>query len=95
IYGSDAIAGVVNIITRKNFQGGEAHAYYGEYEDGGETTELSLTLGGSGERWSGVFAASYYEQEEISSASWAQSAEPKPGAGLRAGSSGTPQGRFT
>ncbi|MFZ5661204.1 MAG: TonB-dependent receptor plug domain-containing protein [Pseudomonadota bacterium] len=95
IYGSDAIAGVVNIITRKNFQGGEAHAYYGEYEDGGETTELSLTLGGSGERWSGVFAASYYEQEEISSASWDQSAEPTPGAGIRAGSSGVPQGRFT
>ena len=76
IYGSDAIAGVVNIITRRNFDGAEVHAYYGEYEDGGETTEASLTIGGSGERWSGVFTASYYEQQEISSGSWEQSRVP-------------------
>ena len=95
IYGSDAIAGVVNIITRKSFDGGEAHVYYGEYEDGGETTEASMTLGGSGERWSAVFTASYFEQEEISSAVWEQSAYPTPGTGVLAGSSGIPQGRFT
>ncbi len=29
IYGADAIAGVVNIITRKNFNGAEMDAYYG------------------------------------------------------------------
>ena len=63
IYGSDAIAGVVNIITRKKFDGAEVHTYYGEYDDGGDTTEASLTLGGSGERWSAVFGASYYEQK--------------------------------
>ena len=95
IYGSDAIAGVINIITRRTFDGAEAHAYYGQYDDGGETTEASLTIGGSGERWSAVFTASYFEQEDISSASWDQSAVPEPGAGLAAGSSGTPQGRFT
>ena len=95
IYGSDAIAGVVNIITRRNFEGGEAHVYYGQYDDGGETTEASLTLGGSGERWQGVFAASYYEQQEISSSTWDQSSFPTPGTGVRGGSSGIPQGRFT
>ncbi|HEY0502104.1 MAG TPA: TonB-dependent receptor [Lysobacter sp.] len=94
IYGSDAIAGVVNIITRRSFDGAEVHAYYGEYEDGGETTEGSLTLGGSGERWSAVFTASYFNQDEISSASWEQSAFPTPGTGVRGGSSGIPQGRF-
>jgi iron complex outermembrane recepter protein len=94
IYGSDAIAGVVNIITRKNFDGAEIHTYYGEYEDGGDTTEGSLTLGGSGERWSAVFAASYYEQKRISSSSWDQSSFPTPGTGVRGGSSGIPQGRF-
>src|SRR5262245_52077245 len=31
IYGSDAIAGVVNIITRSNFEGAEAGAYVGQY----------------------------------------------------------------
>jgi outer membrane receptor protein involved in Fe transport len=80
IYGSDAIAGVINIITRRTFDGAEANAYYGQYDDGGETTDISLTLGGSGERWSGVFTASYFEQEDISSASWDQSAVPEPGA---------------
>ena len=94
IYGSDAIAGVVNIITRKKFDGAEVHTYYGEYEDGGGTTEASLTLGGSGERWSAVFGASYYEQKSISSGSWDQSSFPTPGTGVRGGSSGIPQGRF-
>jgi iron complex outermembrane recepter protein len=94
IYGSDAIAGVVNIITRRKFEGAEAHAYYGEYEHGGETKEASMTLGGGGERWNMVFGASYFEQKDISSGSWEQSAFPEPGAGLSAGSSGTPQGRF-
>jgi iron complex outermembrane receptor protein len=95
IYGSDAIAGVVNIITRRKFDGAEVHAYYGEFEDGGGTTEASLTLGGSGERWSAVFGASYYEQKSISSGSWDQSSFPTPGTGVRGGSSGIPQGRFT
>src|SRR5688572_1851610 len=63
IYGSDAIAGVVNIITRRTFEGGEVHGYFGKYDDGGDTTEAALTLGGSGERWSGVFNASFYEQD--------------------------------
>ena len=94
IYGSDAIAGVVNIITRKNFDGAEVHTYFGQFEEGGDTTEASLTLGGSGERWSAIFGASYYEQKSISSGSWEQSSYPTPGTGVRGGSSGIPQGRF-
>lgn len=93
IYGSDAIAGVINIITRRSFDGAEAHAYYGEYEDGGGTTEMSMTLGGGGERFNAVFGASYYEQKRISSGTWEQSSFPTPGTGVRGGSSGTPQGR--
>ncbi|WP_460729103.1 TonB-dependent receptor [Lysobacter rhizosphaerae] len=94
IYGSDAIAGVINIITRRKFDGAEVHAYFGKYNKGGDTTEASMTLGGSGDRWSAVFGASYNEQKDISSGEWGQSAFPEPGAGLDAGSSGTPQGRF-
>ncbi len=94
IYGSDAIAGVVNIITRKDFKGGEVHTYFGKYRNGGDTKEASLTLGGGGDGWNGVFGASYYKQDRISSGSWDQSSFPEPGAGLSAGSSGTPQGRF-
>ena len=39
IYGSDAIAGVVNIITRKNFEGVEVNGYRGEYDLGGANTD--------------------------------------------------------
>ena len=94
IYGSDAIAGVVNIITRRNFEGAEVRTYYGEYSRGGETQDVSLTLGGTGERWNAVFAASYYDQDSISSADWRQSRNCQPEAGLSACSSGTPQGRY-
>ena len=46
IYGSDAIAGVVNIILRDRFQGASANASYAFTQSGGgETPRLSLTAG--------------------------------------------------
>jgi iron complex outermembrane receptor protein len=95
IYGSDAIAGVVNIITRKNFEGVEVNAYHGEYDLGGPATDASITVGGGGEKFHGLFVASYFNQDAISSGKWKQSAFPEPNAGLAAGSSGLPQGRYT
>lgn len=94
IYGSDAIAGVVNIITRRKFEGVELNGYFGEYEIGGATSEASITLGGAGERFDGLFVASYYDQEGVDSSEWEQSSFPQPLAGLAAGSSATPQGRY-
>jgi iron complex outermembrane receptor protein len=38
-YGSDAIAGVINIILKKDPAGGNLAASYGAYEDGGGSTE--------------------------------------------------------
>ena len=38
IYGSDAIAGVVNIITKKRMDGVEVSGYTGEFSKGGRTT---------------------------------------------------------
>jgi iron complex outermembrane receptor protein len=93
VYGSDAIAGVVNIITRKKFDGAEITGYVGDYSKGGRTTEGTLTLGGSNDKFSAVFVANYFNQEAISSGKWWQSAFPEPLAGLAAGSSATPQGR--
>lgn len=93
VYGSDAIAGVVNVITRKKFDGAEITGYIGEYGKGGRTTEGTLTLGGSNDKFSVVFVANYFNQDAISSSKWWQSAFPEPLAGLAAGSSGTPQGR--
>ncbi len=94
IYGSDAIAGVVNIITRKKFEGIEANVYTGDFSKGGRTTEASLTAGGSSGKFSGLFVAGFYNQDQISSSKWGQSSFPEPNAGIASGSSGTPQGRF-
>jgi iron complex outermembrane receptor protein len=94
IYGSDAIAGVVNIITRKKMDGVEVNGYVGQFSKGGRTTEGSVTAGGSNDRFAAMFVASYYNQDAISSADWWQSAFPEPNARLAAGSSGIPQGRF-
>ncbi len=96
IYGSDAIAGVINIITRKKFDGAEVTGYFGRYSGfGGDTKQGSLTIGGGDEKLSAVVTASYFKQDSISSGKWWQSAVPEPYAGLAAGSSATPQGRFT
>ncbi|WP_369979537.1 TonB-dependent receptor plug domain-containing protein [Xanthomonas bundabergensis] len=39
LYGSDAIAGVINIILKKNHEGGEVDAGYAGYKDGGGGTD--------------------------------------------------------
>jgi iron complex outermembrane receptor protein len=46
IYGTDAIAGVINFILRKDFRGSEVFAYYGDSEaGGGQTQRYSGTVG--------------------------------------------------
>lgn len=44
IYGADAVGGVINFITRKNFDGAEAKARYGFGKDY-QTADTSLTIG--------------------------------------------------
>jgi iron complex outermembrane recepter protein len=95
IYGSDAIAGVVNIITKKKADGVQVEGYTGDYGKGGQTTEGTVTIGGSSDKFSGMLVANYFKQNEISSSKWWQSDVPEPYAGLTAGSSATPQGRYT
>ncbi len=95
IYGSDAIAGVVNIITRKNFEGVELNAYRGEYELGGATTDASITLGGGGERFSRPVRRELLRAGRNRLGRVGAVLVPEPDAGLAAGSSGIPQGRYT
>ncbi|SDI54331.1 TonB-dependent Receptor Plug Domain [Ferrimonas sediminum] len=48
IYGSDAVAGVVNIITRNEVEGVEVNAQYGTSDESDrDTVELNITAGGS------------------------------------------------
>ncbi|RNF81908.1 TonB-dependent receptor plug domain-containing protein [Montanilutibacter psychrotolerans] len=66
IYGSDAIAGVVNVITRKRFEGAEATAYVGQYSEGdGETQQFSFVTGSNGERGGMTLAVEYYKQDPV------------------------------
>ncbi len=66
IYGSDAMAGVVNIITRKNFDGLEANAYFGQYGEGDGTKEnYDFIMGFAGERGSITIAAEQHKEEGV------------------------------
>ena len=96
IYGSDAIAGVVNVILRKNFDGAEANTYIGQYDKGdGTRTSYDFTVGSSGDRWAAMFGVGYVEEEPVMAGDREISAVPlfgsSPGFG---GSFGTPNGNF-
>ncbi|MFY8272664.1 TonB-dependent receptor domain-containing protein [Pseudoalteromonas sp. SSDWG2] len=96
VYGSDAVAGVVNIITRKDFEGVEATAYMGESSEGdGAQEQYDFTVGTATDKGHVALNVSYTKQEPI----WAGDREisnvPQFGTGNRLGSSGTPQGRFS
>jgi iron complex outermembrane recepter protein len=74
MYGSDAIAGVVNIITRKKYNGLEANAYVGTAQHGGGTVwDVSATWGHTTEKGSVMLSAEYYRQEAVGGGqrSWA------------------------
>ena len=66
IYGSDAIAGVVNIITKKSLNGANGQIYYGisNYGDG-NTLDVNVTGGVQGEKGSAVFSAGYFNQSPV------------------------------
>ena len=65
IYGSDAVAGVVNIITKKG-DGGTVDAYVGVPEQGGgEESRLSASWGQSWDRGSFRVTADYHKIEEL------------------------------
>ena len=95
IYGSDAIAGVINIVTRSDFEGVEASAYYGKTaEDDGARQTFNVSMGTASDRGSLFFNAEYTKIEDISAADRDISALPLFATGNTLGSSGTPQGRF-
>lgn len=80
IYGSDAIAGVVNIITRRHQEGLDAYAQYGGYieEGDGQTQDFGLSYGwqvGGGDL---VLGVNYQKQDLVSSADRPLSAFPSP-----------------
>jgi iron complex outermembrane receptor protein len=66
LYGSDAIAGVVNVITRRNFDGVEATAYLGQYDEGdGFKQSYGLTIGNTGDRSSLTMSFEYAKEDPV------------------------------
>jgi outer membrane receptor protein involved in Fe transport len=96
IYGSDAISGVVNIITRDDFEGMQANATFGQFEseNDGEIQSYDFSVGTTSDRGSVFFSASYYKAEDVLAGDREISDVPQFGTGNAFGSSGTPQGRF-
>ncbi len=95
LYGSDAIAGVINIITKKKQDGLGLHVYAGDYSVGdGKTYSGDVSLGGSTDRLDFFMDISRFKQNGISSGDWSQSSLPVPGTGLSNGSSATPYTRY-
>ena len=101
IYGSDAIGGVVNIITDRDFQGFRLDLQTGGYLDDndGESTGIGFKFGGGNDTTNLVFSASYRQEKGVETFARDQSKFPNPNAtscdvaGSRC-SSFTPQGRF-
>ncbi len=94
IYGSDALSGVVNVVTKSEQNDLSASVYTGSYLDGGTTWSISLAHGTSGQNWRLLGGLNYVDQRVIESSSREQSNYPKPGAGPIHGSTFTPQGRI-
>ncbi|GAB3379890.1 TonB-dependent receptor [Lysobacter fragariae] len=90
LYGSDAIAGVVNVITRRNFEGGQVSLNYGEYSEGdGALKGIDLAWGHTTDRTSLFLGLSHTDQDPVRSADRDISATP-----IQGGSSRVPGGRF-
>jgi len=78
IYGSDAIGGVVNIITHDSYDGFKLDAQTGGYlsDSDGESSQISALWGGGNDTTHFVFSASYREEKGIETASRSRSAFP-------------------
>ena len=110
LYGSDAIGGVVNIITRKHADYTEASAYAGMTTHGdGTQYDVNVSSGLKGEKGGFFITGGYYNQAAVSAGNrtWAKQAVLLdftqcdangncPAAAVRnSGSSQIPQGRVT
>ncbi|MDE0420564.1 MAG: TonB-dependent receptor [Gammaproteobacteria bacterium] len=66
VYGSDAIAGVLNVILRKDFNGLEVEAFPRRpYHDGGDQNVLSVTWGRNFDRGFIGLASEYYSSDPV------------------------------
>lgn len=66
IYGSDAVAGVLNVITKTNYEGDEVSVRGGTTSRGGGDTFDAQWVGGkTGDNWNVTYAFEYLNREPI------------------------------
>ena len=100
IYGSDAIGGVVNFITRKNLQGVELTGDYGATTHAdGKHGQFGLLAGSTGDKGSVLVGGTYFKQEAVSAgrrdfSKYALYLYGNTTGVTRGGSSRTPTGRI-
>lgn len=69
IYGSDAVGGVVNFITRKGYTGLDVAAQWGESSEGdGQNKSVEAVLGVSNDRGGIMLGVNYNKQKAVSAA---------------------------
>ena len=102
VYGSDAVGGVVNVITRAETEGLEFEVYRGVSGKGdGETLDVSVTAGLKSDKGSVLFSAGYHNQRPVWTGDRPFSTEDKTydwekndGTYATSGSSATPEGHI-
>jgi iron complex outermembrane recepter protein len=66
VYGSDAVAGVINVVLRDSFEGIQADAFVSVPESsGGGGQRYNVLMGGSSDGSNYLFAVEYYAQERM------------------------------
>jgi iron complex outermembrane receptor protein len=97
IYGSDAIAGVINIVTRSGYEGGELGIYGAQYDqDDGQRVLYDLSYGTKGDGWSASAGIEYGRDDPVFAGSREISSVPRYGLPTAAtGSNATPYSWLT
>lgn len=66
VYGSDAMGGVINLITRSGFSGLQVNAYIGQFSEGdGNVEKYDVVMGAAGERGSVTFGVEYTKEAKV------------------------------
>lgn len=66
LYGADAVAGVINIVLKKNWVGTEVSANYkGTFDGGGTERQAMITTGFAKGRINGTVALEYYTRADL------------------------------
>lgn len=82
IYGADAVAGVVNVVLKKGYQGNDVKLRGGTSTLGGrDRLDAQWTGGLKGDRWGLTYALQYYQQDILYGFDrdfWHRNANPDP-----------------